>query len=126
MTDTQTIETINAHLDEHPTDWVARLELADLLEEIGEEDRARYQRWAVEWERAPQVWDWLRVYCGQVRWHWWIGSEKDSTKHPEAVIGAAAGSLANYQSGADTRQRAEDELMLALIHKSWPDLPEVA
>ena len=32
MTDTQTIETINAHLDEHPTDWVARLELADLLE----------------------------------------------------------------------------------------------
>ena len=46
MTHTETIEAIHAHLDAHPTDWQARRELADLLEDEGRLDEARYQRWA--------------------------------------------------------------------------------
>lgn len=35
VTDLQTIEAINRHLDQEPTDWAARLQLADLYEEAG-------------------------------------------------------------------------------------------
>jgi len=120
MTDTQTIEAINRHLDECPTDWTSRLELADLLEEIGEEERARYQRWAVKWERSPIVW--RKRASWRKPWHWW----GDNYRNGEDCIGMLVNYLDGYSPGYNTRQQGEDELMQALILKGWPDLPEVA
>jgi len=54
MTSEMTIEAIAAHLDEQPTDWVARLQLADLLEDAGRMDEAKMQRQIVVWKDAPR------------------------------------------------------------------------
>lgn len=117
MTDTQTIEAINAHLDECPTDWTARLQLADLYEGAGREDEARYQRWAVQWEKAPEIWP-GRGH-DQHPWHWWaIRSARGSQASRLGIL--VRRSIASFQLGSRTRQDAEADLMLALIAQGWP------
>ena len=119
MTDLQTIEAIHRHLDECPTDWTARLQLADLYEEAGDELRARYQRWAVKWERAPMFWD-----CGLSaihHWHWWARHEKGITKR-ESLTGGIAKRALQYHRGSKTRREAEDDLMMTLASEGWPDV----
>lgn len=119
MTHTETIEAIHAHLDEHPTDWQARRELADLLEDAGRLDEARYQRWAVQWERAPDYDPDFR-FDAKNHWYWW---GRDYGGVPSG-IGAMVRLLepVNYnQGGYHTRQIAERELMRVLIKRGWPD-----
>lgn len=44
---------LHARLDEQPNDWNTRLVLADRYEELGDDDRARFQRWTVRNKRRP-------------------------------------------------------------------------
>lgn len=55
---------LEARLDADPEDWGARLVLADLLEELGDERGARCQRWMATWKAAPR-----RV--GVSSWAWY-------------------------------------------------------
>lgn len=121
MTDLQTIEAINRHLDQEPTDWAARLQLADLYEEAGRLDEARYQRWAVKWKRTPIVWEGRS--SKQFPWHWWIKDVHD--KNEPAIIGVIARYCDHYK-GHLGREEAEESLMTQLAKRGWPDLPEVA
>lgn len=113
MTSTQTIEAIHLHLDNTPTDWQARRELADLLEDEGRMDEARYQRWAAQWEKAPVLNP--GVFIG---WHWW--RSPDSSRG-NSHIGWLVFKINKYVSGFDTRKEAERELMRVLIAYGWPD-----
>ncbi len=118
MTDTQTIEAINAHLDDNPTDWTARLELADLYEEAGRDDEARYQRWAVKYERAPSIWE-GRHFPEQHPWHWWVeGGRRDGAS--DGIGQLARMKLNSFHRGYVTRQEAEADLMRVLIAQAWP------
>jgi len=112
MTDTQTTEAIQKHLDEQPTDWIARLQLADLLEDAGRMDEAKMQRWMVQWKHAPlpfvtserlDVTSFSDSTHGMVRalnhtvWHW----------YPKCYYG--------------TRKEAEDSMMQLLVATNWPN-----
>lgn len=100
MTDLQTIEAINRHLDQEPTDWQARLELADLLEGAGRDDEARYQRWAVRNKKAPQR-------LARDIWLWW----GDNKYQREASVGRIAYRIPGWVGGHQSRQAAETDLM---------------
>lgn len=108
MTDTQTIEAINRHLDAEPTDWTARLELADLYEEAGRDDEAQYQRWAARYKKAPHR---LArdgdVDTGKQFWLWW----GDNKYQQEASVGGIAYRLPGWAAGYQSRQAAETDLM---------------
>ena len=114
MTATQTIETINAHLDKHPADWVSRLELADLYEEAGEGDASRMQRWLVKYKKAPQSRIW--AIGSPRRWHWWafaIGAK-------QSYLGGLSLHTDDSGQGYSTRSQAEEGLMRVLIAANWP------
>ncbi len=118
MTDTQTIEAINRHLDAEPTDWTARLELADLLEDAGREDEAdesRYQRWAVRHQRAP-----MRIPNSPTLWQW-VNTSHVKTEH-QSVILRLYWKLNTWSAdwGYSSRQEAEADLMRVLIAQAWP------
>lgn len=115
------IEVIHQHLDENTTDWVARLQLADLLDEAGKNIEARYQRWAVQHERAPSLW------CNRpeklLPWHWWT-FKRDH--HCKACLGVRlARAVLDYNAGFSTRKSAELALLYALQDEHWP-APEIA
>lgn len=110
MDNIKTVETIHAHLDENPTDWQARAELADLYEEIGDMKHARLQRWLVTFRRAPLK----EISDGS--WGW-------AQYAAPAAIGALA-TRTNYESGYATRNLAEEGLLSVLQSKRWPTLPK--
>lgn len=113
MTHTETIEAIHAHLDEHPTDWQARRELADLLEDEGRLDEARYQRWAVQWEKCPSS-----NQTGWRGWHWW--ATETPWRKNSAIGHCLAYQIQNYAMGGETREAAEADLMRVLVKNGWP------
>lgn len=119
MIDTQTIEAIHAHLDKHPTDWQARRELADLLEDVGREDESKLQLWLVEWKRAPQHYPKWVTIPNDKPWYWWGGSDPDN----HANMGMLVTELLpkSYANGGySTRRDAETELLRTLIILDWP------
>lgn len=136
-TATQTIAVINAHLDENPQDWQARLELADLCEDEGRDDEARYQRWAVRWERAPhreEDVDFLSVALNlrdggnrdcprRVTWYWHSGSYPTPNSAHSFIQTSIAALLSEWSSewGYGTRLWAEADLLQALTSLGWPD-----
>lgn len=123
MTDTETIEAIHAYLDEQPYDWVARLQLADLLESEGQNNEARYQRWAAQYQKAPLV----RVHSSSV-WDWYV-KHKNYDRSPvatQASIGYLASTMRVHEYyygfssyGFSSRQDAENELLRQLVNCSW-------
>ena len=119
MIDTQTIEAIHAHLDECPTDWTARLELADLYEEAGRDDEAQYQRWAAKHERTPIYYEKHkeRRGCMANPWHWFSWATKIYANIGELACGIDSEA---YMHGRQTRQQAEADLMQVLIAQGWP------
>ena len=121
MTDTQTIEAIHRHLDECPTDWTARLQLADLYEDAMLYDEARFQRWLVRYGKSPARDAWTDEM--ESRWFWW----RNAPRFRGASVGRIASRLAGYGIGRRARHIAEAELMEALVDCNWPDPPpEVA
>lgn len=67
---TADLAALHAHLDAHPDDWTARLVLADLLTDLGDDKGAACQRWMVIHERAAShvslwgVWMWEASFQG--------------------------------------------------------------
>lgn len=53
MTTQIDLKALHLALDKEPADWDTRLVLADLYEELGQEDRATFQRWLVTHEKRP-------------------------------------------------------------------------
>lgn len=47
------VDNLHASLDQSPDDWLARLALADALEEVGQTEEAMYYRLSVELRMAP-------------------------------------------------------------------------
>ena len=119
MTDLQTIEAINRHLDQEPTDWTARLELADLYEEAGRDDEAQYQRWAAKHERTPIYYEKHKERSMANPWHWFSWA---TTIYANSRIGELACGIDSkaYVHGRQTRQQAEADLMQVLIAQGWP------
>lgn len=102
---------IHAHLDEQPEDWVARLQLADLLDEAGQDKEAQYQRWAAKFKKRPQ-----RMTRTAIKpWHWFVGNQ-----FPCASVGILAYRMFDYYSGFVSRQAAEHALLRQLEHDHWP------
>lgn len=99
MTDTQTTEAIQKHLDEQPTDWIARLQLADLLEDAGRMDEAKYQRWMVDRRQSPTL-----VAHGVWIWTYYLTKRKNG----------------GYCYSID-RQKTEQFVMGVLVDLDWPD-----
>lgn len=112
------IETIHKHLDKKPTDWQARQELADLLEEAGHNDEARLQRWLVEYKRSPMIWE-TRM-PDTLPWHWWSGFHAPDFS---TVGKRITDVMPRYSLGHATRQLAEQCLLQVLQQLSWP-IPE--
>ncbi len=50
-----TLFSLNAHLDDNPTDWDTHLVLADALEEEGRNEEAYFQRWLVKHRKTPEL-----------------------------------------------------------------------
>ena len=115
MIDTQTIEAIHAHIDECPTDWQARRELADLLEEAGREDEAQYQRWAAKHERSPiGIRDWPSLWQ-------WLRTCHTPPEHPAVILSLYERLNSWYADwGYDSRRRAEADLLRVLVEQGWP------
>jgi uncharacterized protein (TIGR02996 family) len=74
---------LEKHLDESPHDLVCRLVLADLLEEQGELERARCQRWLARHRKWPDP-D-LRP-LKMVGWHWWGRADGPQQAREHAVL----------------------------------------
>ena len=125
MTSELTIEAIAAHLDEQPADWVARLQLADLMEEGGYLLDAKLQRWLAQYKKTPHKshhitpymrtnptigwrWNWRYVYPNDVSW----------------LGGAITFHLEYHDYGYDSRVEAERDLLMVLESMGWP-APEV-
>ena len=117
MTDLQTVQTIQAHLDAHPADWSARMELADLLEEAGDLEQAKLQRWLVQRWLAPEV-----IEDGDIAsWMWY--ATPPGWPGCLATLGARLFSLLpsmGREWGFSTRQEAEGALLVALRVCGWP------
>ncbi len=116
MTDTDVVEAIHRHLDQHPDDWQARRELADLLEQAGDEAGAACQRWMVEARRRP--------WGPAVSWCWTTERSAFNDKSvvlsllPDAVWQHLSGPSGPSGSSQDkwylTRREAEEALAHAL------------
>ncbi len=74
---------LNAHLDREPDDRVSRQVLADLLDDEGLPQAARFQRWLVEnglWPDSN-----LSIYFVK-GWHWWGSVEEMERSRSHAVV----------------------------------------
>lgn len=83
---TATKEAMNARLDEEPRDWDARRELADLLEEAGQQDQAALQRWLVRHRKCPCPWRRTLARRFPNDWKYREGEPEDWCWHTEGDI----------------------------------------
>lgn len=102
---------LQSHLDSDPGDGLARLLLADLLEEQGRDDEARFQRWLAEHKLWP---DNDLAFYGGTGWQWWESvdgyEDKRHAMLPSGVLGLMPDEWWNYR----TRVEAEAVLCKAL------------
>lgn len=70
MIHTADLAALHTHLDAHPADWSARLVLADLLLDLGDDDEAACQRWMVEHWKHPRY-ETDHTIAVDYAWHWW-------------------------------------------------------
>jgi uncharacterized protein (TIGR02996 family) len=74
---------LQKHLDEHPDDTQSRLILADLLEEQGQEESARCQRWLAQQGKWP---DTDLAQFKLTGWHWWSCPDYPQHNRDHAVL----------------------------------------
>lgn len=115
---------LHAYLDTHPNDREARLALADLLEEYGDDREAAVQRWLGEnrcWPDADLAF--LRIRG----WHWWASVSEDHRQREHALLPHA---VQRHMPGGEwvyrTRRDAERVLADALIEARLLAVPAVA
>jgi uncharacterized protein (TIGR02996 family) len=109
-------EHINAHLDEHPGDTLARLALADWLEEQGRDGEAEGQRWLVAEGRCPRRVHWF-ADDRQFRWTWYLLSDLEERPYHLPVSG--------FERCADyfrSRTEAETVAMICARAAGFPAL----
>jgi hypothetical protein len=69
---------LQSHLDDQPDDGLCRQALADLLEERGDLEAARGQRWLAANRKWP---DSDLASVGQTGWHWWAVGHDSPHQH---------------------------------------------
>lgn len=107
------VEAINAHLDQSPTDWDARLVLADAYEDAREGDKARFQKFLAQKQITPMRW-----FDPQKGWgQWWFFSMTMADPHmTHCSLGEMWARFAKHHWGEQfnisfsTRAGAEDAL----------------
>ena len=119
MTDTMTAEAIHRHLDDEPTDWLARLELADLYEQAGDLACSRLQRWLARHQKAP-----FHLTDEAASWWQWFAVGTCFDDRRAALGDRLYGRLLPWQRswGYGTRHAAEQALLVALQATDWPVL----
>jgi uncharacterized protein (TIGR02996 family) len=103
---------LHEQLDKEPGDKASRQVLADLLEEQGREEAARFHRWAA----AHGLWpDNDLAFCGQTGWHWWSSVDQPHRKRSHAVVPRdVQPHMPPGEWVFDSRREAEAVLMEAL------------
>lgn len=66
-------------LDANPQDWDTRLRLADLLDELGDEDGAERQRWMVD-TKTIIIKAKLGLWCTE-HFYFWFENRNDLERH---------------------------------------------
>jgi uncharacterized protein (TIGR02996 family) len=103
---------LHAHLDQNPEDLTSRQILADLLDDEGQPDAARFQRWLVTRHLWP---DSNLAMWGLKGWHWWSNVEEPHRKRAHALV---PGSVRPFMPAGEwiypTRAEAEAALDEAL------------
>jgi hypothetical protein len=103
---------LHKHLDEQPSDAASRRVLADLLEEQGQVEAARCQRWLADKGKYP---DSRLDTFHQTGWHWWSCPDLPRREREHASLPPEV--QAHMQRGEwlfKTRAEAEDALAKAL------------
>lgn len=94
------LDALHVHLDAQPADWVARLILADLLDDLDDRRGAACQRWMVEHAIRPDRYTYERdayrsQWSGKPGWHWWRYTDggDDAPAEPAGALPDARGGL---------------------------------
>lgn len=124
MTSTLTIQAIRKHLESKPDDWQARMELADLYEELGDLDRSKTQRWLIKHRKYPDYgpvrrltgWFWYYTYNSE---HWIPEKLLNNTRFGIAKANGLSYALYPNYTGFNSCEDAEDELMQAFVKLNW-------
>ena len=117
ITQTQTIKAIRDHLEKEPGDWDSRRMLADLYEDMGDENRSKLQRWLIDNRKYPHYNpQWEHRY--NRHWYWWNGNEQ--SKFADLGRFVLKMKPENYiYGGYATCEEAEEELLKGLIKHDW-------
>jgi uncharacterized protein (TIGR02996 family) len=102
---------LQAQLDAHPEDTHSRLILADLLEERGDEDAARCQRWLGTEAKWPDS------DLGAIKkkgWHWWSRPDAQRKREHAALPLPVQTYMPQGEWLYATRREAEEVLARAL------------
>jgi uncharacterized protein (TIGR02996 family) len=102
---------LQAHLDEQPDDGTSRRVLADLLEEQGQDDAARCQRWLAEQGKWP---DSDLTAFKQTGWHWWSMPGKRKKRAHAVLPEEVQQKMPRAEWLYPTRAEAESALARAL------------
>lgn len=115
------VQIIREHLESQPADWAARQMLADLYEDMGDADRARFQRWLVRWKRHADRDVWMSNSHPPHHLYWWTNGSYGGTAHPSHVGSTLAFTrLPSYvHGGYNSHQEAEEDLLYSLQRHNW-------
>ena len=102
---------LQSHLDAYPEDTASRLILADLLEEQGDEDGARCQRWLGTEGKWP---DSDLAASKQTGWHWWSRPDAERKREHAALPIFLQHFMPSGEWLYKTRREAENVLAGAL------------
>jgi uncharacterized protein (TIGR02996 family) len=108
---------LQAQLDEHPDDAASRLVLADLLEEQGQDEAARCQRWLAEQRKWP---DNDLKPLGLTGWHWWSLPEHKKKRVHAVLPPEVQAGMPPSEWLFKTRAEAEAALARALAKVGKP------
>lgn len=109
MIHTADLAALHTHLDAHPADWSARLVLADLLLDLGDEKGAACQRWMCLHRKHPRH----QHDINWLPWHWW--HELALSNGPHRLSAGVTRHIPKTFMEWPTRQSAEAALLTALV-----------
>lgn len=129
MTSTLTIQAIRKHLESKPDDWQARMELADLYEELGDLNRSKTQRWLIKNKKYPENHSYkTNTYLRGWFWYYTSGSEHwlpeqvlNNTRFGIDFKSGLSNILYPNCRGFNSCEDAEDELMQAFVKLNWKE-----